>query len=78
VTQLTCTNSHATVGTFVLIQDGSGGTTFYEAYAAAVGGGFALTFPAPLKQPTTATALFVADVTTGANVICAASGYKGR
>lgn len=76
ITQLVCTNSHATVGTFVLIQDGSGGTTIYEAYAAAVGGGFAITFPTPLRQPTTATALYVADVTTGANVICAASGFK--
>lgn len=77
VTNITCTNSHATVGTFVLVQDGSGGTTFYEAYAAAVGGGFSITLPVPLRQPTTATAVFVADVTTGANVICSASGYKG-
>lgn len=76
VTQLICTNSHATVGTFVNVQDGSGGTTIYAAYAAAVGGGFTLTFPAPLRQPTAATALYVADVTTGANVICAASGFK--
>lgn len=77
LTQLTCTNSHATVGTFVLVQDGNGGTTIYEAYAAAVGGGFAISFPVPLVQPTTATALYVQDVTTGANVICSASGYKG-
>lgn len=77
LTQLICTNSHATVGTFVIVQDGSGGTTIYEGYAAAVGGGFSLSFPVPLKQPTVATALFVQDVTTGANVICAGSGYKG-
>lgn len=78
LTQITCTNSHASVPTFVLVQDGSGGTTIYEAYAAIAGGGFAISFPAPLRQPTTATALFVQDVTTGANVICSASGYKGR
>ncbi len=77
ITQLVCTNSHATVGTFIAVQDGSGGTTIYEAYAAAVGGGFSISFPTPLRQPTTATALYVADVTTGANVICSASGYKG-
>lgn len=77
LTHIICTNSHATVGTFVIVQDGSGGTTYYEGYAAAVGGGFSITFPTPLRQPTTATAVFVADVTTGANVICAASGYKG-
>lgn len=77
LTQIICTNSHASVGTFVIVQDGSGGTTYYEGYAAAVGGGFSITFPTPLRQPSTATAVFVADVTTGANVICAASGYKG-
>lgn len=77
ITQLTCSNSHATVGTFVNVQDGSGGTTIYTVPAAAVYGGAAITFPAPLRQPTTATAIYVADVTTGANVICAASGYKG-
>lgn len=77
LTHLICTNSHATVGTFLLVQDGSGGTTIYEGYAAAVGGGFSMTLPAPLRQPTTATALFVQDVTTGANVICSGSGYKG-
>jgi hypothetical protein len=76
-THLICTNSHATVGTFVIIQDGSGGTTIYEGYAAAVGGGFSMTLPAALRQPTTATALFVQNVTTGANVICSGSGYKG-
>lgn len=76
MTHLICTNSHATVGTFVLVQDGSGGTTIYEGYAAAVGGGFSITLPVPLRQPTTATALYVQDVTTGANVICFGSGYK--
>jgi hypothetical protein len=78
VTQITCTNSDATHPTFMLIQDGSGGTTIYEALAYQAGGGFAIAFPAPLRQPTTATALFVQNVTTGANVICSASGYKGR
>lgn len=77
LTHLICTNSHATVGTFVIVQDGSGGTTIYEGYAAAVGGGFSITLPAALRQPTAATALFVQDVTTGANVICSGSGYKG-
>lgn len=77
ITQIPVTNSHATVGTFILIQDGSGGTTIYEAYAAAVGGGFAISFPTPLRQPTTATALYVQNVTTGANTIASASGYKG-
>lgn len=77
ITHIIGTNSHATVGTFIIIQDGSGGTTIYEGYAAAVGGGFSISFPTPLRQPTTATALYCQNVTTGANTIVAASGYKG-
>lgn len=77
VTHLSCVNSHATVGTFINVQDGSGGTTLYTGAAAAVFGGFSFTFPVPLRQPTTATGLYVADVTTGANVVCSVSGYSG-
>lgn len=77
ITQIIVTNSHASVGTFVLIQDGNAGTTIYEGYAAAAGGGFSISFPVPLRQPTTATALYVQNVTTGANTIASASGYKG-
>jgi hypothetical protein len=76
ITYLTCVNSHATVGTFVTVQDGSGGTALMTLAAAAVFGGHSATLPVPLKQPTANTALFVADVTTGANVICSAVGYK--
>lgn len=76
ITTLSCVNSHATVGTFVTIQDGSGGTAIWTVAAAALFGGTAITFPAPLQQPTANTALYVANVTTGANVICSASGYK--
>jgi hypothetical protein len=77
ITQITCSNAHATVGTDIIVQDGSGGTTFYLLPAAAVYGGAAITFPTPLRQPTTATAVYVANVTTGASTKCAASGYKG-
>lgn len=77
ITQVTVSNSHATVGTDVVLQDGSGGTTLYTIPAAAVYGGAVLTFPVPLRQPTTATALFAANVTTGASVKISASGYKG-
>lgn len=77
ITNITCVNSHASVGTFVTVQDGSGGTALYTLAAAAVFGGATISFPTPLRQPTTATALYVADVTTGANVICSATGYKG-
>lgn len=76
ITQITVSNAHATVGTDIVIQDGSGGTTLYTIPAAAVYGGAAITFPAPLRQPTTATAIFVANVTTGASTKVSASGYK--
>lgn len=77
LTQVTVSNAHATVGTDVIIQDGSGGTTLYTIPAAAVYGGAALTFPVPLRQPTTATAIFCANVTTGASTKVSCSGYKG-
>jgi hypothetical protein len=77
ITQITVSNAHATVGTDVIIQDGSGGTTLYTIPAAAVYGGAVITFPTPLRQPTTATAIFCANVTTGASTKVSASGYKG-
>lgn len=77
ITQITVSNAHATVGTDVIIQDGSGGTTLYTIPAAAVYGGAAITLPTPLRQPTTATAIFCANVTTGASTKVSASGYKG-
>src|SRR4029077_1126863 len=78
ITQITVSNSHATVGTDVVIQDGSGGTTLYTIPAAALyGGPGVITFPVPLRQPTAATALYCANVTTGASVKVSANGYKG-
>ncbi len=77
ITQITVSNAHATVGTDIIIQDGSGGTTLYTIPAAAAYGGATVTFPTPLRQPTTATALFCANVTTGASTKASASGYKG-
>lgn len=77
ITQITVSNAHATVGTDIAIQDGSGGTTLYTIPAAAVYGGAVITFPTPLRQPTANTALFCANVTTGASTKVSASGYKG-
>jgi hypothetical protein len=75
VTSILVTNSHATVGTFVNITDGSGGAVLWTGYAAAAGGGFACTFPVPIRT-TAATALFCVCVTTGANVRVCAAGYE--
>jgi hypothetical protein len=77
ITTFVVSNAHATVGTDVIIQDGSGGTTLLTIPAAAVYGGAVITLPTPLKQPTTNTALFCANVTTGASTKVSAFGYKG-
>lgn len=77
LTTIIVSNSHATVGTDVIIQDGSGGTTLLTIPAAAVYGGAVITLPTPLRQPTTATAIFCANVTTGASTKVSAVGYTG-
>lgn len=78
ITQVTVSNSHATVGTDVILQDGSGGTTLYTIPAGALYGGATLTFPkdSPLKVPTAGNALYCANVTTGASTKVSASGWK--
>jgi hypothetical protein len=76
ITTIIVSNSHATVGTDVIIQDGSGGTTLLTIPAAAVYGGGVITLPMPLRQPTANTALFCANVTTGASTKVSAVGFK--
>ena len=75
VLSISCVNSHATVGTFVTVQDGSGGTALATLAVAAVYGGDEKNSVGPLFSTTSGNALYVADVTTGANVICNASGF---
>lgn len=77
ITTIIVSNAHGTVGTDVIIQDGSGGTTLLTIPAAAVYGGAVINLPVPLRQPTTATAIFCANVTTGASTKVSAVGYKG-
>ncbi len=77
ITTIVVSNSHATVGTDIVIQDGNGGTTLMTIPAAAVYGGAVINLPVPLRQPTTATAIFCANVTTGASTKVSAVGYKG-
>lgn len=72
ITSLTVTNSHATVGTVVEVKDGS--TVIHRGYAAPAGGGYTQTFPTPLKG-TAATAINVANITTGSNTYVSMSGY---
>lgn len=75
ITQITVWNSSA-VSTYIKIQDGSGGTELYDIPAPA-GGGATLTLPTPLRQPTTATAIFFAANASANAVFVSASGYKG-
>lgn len=75
ITQITVSNAHATVGTDVVIQDGSGGATLITLPAAAAYGGAAPPFPMPLRQPTAATAIYAANITTGASTKVSISGY---
>lgn len=77
ITTIIVSNAHATVGTDIVIQDGSGGTTLLTIPAAAVYGGAVINLPVPLRQPTTATAVYCANVTTGASTKVSAVGYKG-
>lgn len=67
ITTIIVSNSHATVGTDIIIQDGNGGTTLMVIPAAAVYGGAVINLPVPLRQPTAATALYCANVTTGSS-----------
>jgi hypothetical protein len=73
-TSCVITNSHATVGTLVSLQDGSGGTTLSECYAAAAGGGCSLTFPTPLKT-SNGNGLYAVNGTTGSNTYASCTGY---
>lgn len=77
ITTIIVSNAHATVGTDIVIQDGSGGTTLLTIPAAAVYGGAVINLPVPLRQPTTNTAIYCANVTTGASTKVSAVGYKG-
>ena len=77
ITTIIVSNAHATVGTDVIIQDGSAGTTLLTIPAASVYGGAVINLPVPLRQPTANTAIFCANVTTGASTKVSAVGYKG-
>lgn len=76
ITTVIISNSHATVGTDVVLQDGNGGSTLGTFPAAAVYGGVAINLPVPIKT-TANTALYAANITTGASTKVSCYGYKG-
>lgn len=77
ITTIIVSNAHATVGTDVVLKDGSGGTVLMTIPAAAIYGGAVITLPTPLRQPTANTALYAANLTTGASTKVSVVGYKG-
>jgi hypothetical protein len=70
-----CNNSSAT-DTLVQITDGSGGTVL-DTLLAKAGAGEVSSGATPLTWTTAGNGLYAQDVTTGASVICSASGYSG-
>jgi hypothetical protein len=77
ITACTVSNSHATVGTMVNLQDGSGGTTIWQFPAAPAYGGATTTFPTPIRGPTLNNGIFAVNATTGSNTFISCTGYKG-
>lgn len=77
ITAIVVGNSDADTGTFVELQDGDGGATFFTVPARQDYGGVAIALPTPLKQPTSNTALYVKNTTTDANTIVSVVGYTG-
>lgn len=75
LTSLSVINAHATTGTEVVIKDGSSGTVIHRGYAGAAGGGWALTFPVPLRSSPN-TALVVQCVTSGSATHVSAAGFE--
>lgn len=68
-------NTHASVTTMELLQDGSGGTTL-ASVVNPFGSGNTVVFPTPLKVPTSGNALYVANVTTGSNTFASCQGFR--
>lgn len=77
VTAIQVTNSHQTTGTEVVIRDGAAGTVLHRGWAPP-NGGYAATFPTPLRG-TAATLLEVAEITATATagVLVNVQGYSG-
>lgn len=76
ITSMLVTNSHATQGTVVQILDTIDNTVVWSGYAAPAGGGFAITFPVPLKAGSADYSVEAKCLTAGASVIVCAVGFK--
>jgi len=70
-------NTHATIGTMINLQDGTGGTVIHQFPAGPAFGGTAIVFPKPIRQATANTGIFAVNVTTGASTFVSLTGYTG-
>lgn len=77
LTSIVVTNAHATVGTLVTLKDDTPGGTnvLIQGYAAAAGGGFALSFPNPPATNDNRKLIAVCG-TNGATVYVSVHGQK--
>jgi hypothetical protein len=76
ITACTFSNTHATVGTMINLQDGSGGTVLWQAPAGPAYAGAVTVFPNAIKT-TANTGLFAVNATTGSSTLVSCTGYKG-
>lgn len=76
ITHILVTNAHATNGTLVDIVEETSGTILYTGYAAPAGGGFSVTLPTPLIQPTAGKKIQAQCGTNTTSTTVSISGYK--
>ena len=74
VTDILVTNSHATVGTLVDVED-SAALVLWQGYAAPAGGGFACHFTTPIQTGAN-THIHAKNTTTGSSTYVCVSAYK--
>lgn len=75
ITSCSFSNDHASVSTYMTLQDGSGGTALWSGLVP-FGGGREKPFPTPLKVPTIGNALYVVNVTTGSSTKASCNGFS--
>lgn len=78
VTHVSCWNT-GSANTTVVLQNGSGGSTIFEANVPATTGGFIVDFSVPIggdQKMTANTALYFAAGSATTSLICNAAGYK--
>jgi hypothetical protein len=76
VTEVSIWN-YSTVDTYIKLQDGNAGTQFWVFPAPALGG-CCQTFNVPLKQPTSNTALYMAEGATASGIIVSIKGFQSK